>query len=254
MRPYVLDGHTHTIASGHAYHTLLELAQAANKRGMKAICLTEHGPELPGAPVPVYFSNYRILPPVIENVRIYKGIEANIMDCTGTLDIPKRALPRMEVISASLHELCLKPSTKEKNTEAVLGAAENPNVDWLCHLGNPHYELDYEAILQAAKKYNKLIEINNGSFFIRKGSAQNCVRIARRCAELDIPIILGTDTHFCTDVGYFPYADRALDLADVPVELIINLDANRLPAYLKAKNRHFLTDPRPAVDDVFSDF
>lgn len=35
MRHYVLDGHTHTLASGHAYHTLMELTEAAAKRGWR---------------------------------------------------------------------------------------------------------------------------------------------------------------------------------------------------------------------------
>lgn len=253
MRHYVLDGHTHTLASGHAYHTLFELTEAAARKGLEAICLTEHGPEMPASCQWIYFNNYRIVPPVINNVRVFKGIEANIMDYEGTLDVPRQSLSRLEVISASLHDLCLKPGTREQNTSAVLGAIENPIVDWLCHLGNPRYDLDYEAVLQAAKKHGKLIEINNGSFFIRKGSAPRCVAIAKRCAELEIPVILGTDTHFLTDVGHFPYADHALDLAGVPDELIINLDTKRLVSYLEAKGRVLLGDARPTVEEVFAD-
>lgn len=249
MRKYVLDGHTHTLACNHAYHTLMELVDTAASRNLEMICLTEHGPELPGAPIGLFFINYKVIPSVIKNVRILKGIESNIMDTDGTVDIPKRALKSLEIRSASLHTPCFAPHSKSENTSAVLGAINNPEIDFICHLGNPTYELDYEAVLQEAKKKDKLIEINNGSFFIRKGSKPNCIAIAKRCKELEIPVILGTDTHFCTDVGLFPYADKALDVVDFPDELIINLDTKRLTDYLESKGRVIGHDYRFDVDD-----
>lgn len=250
-RRYVLDGHTHTFACGHAYNSLLELAGAAQAAGLEMFCLTEHGPKMPGSVGDIFFANMRIIPPVINGVKILKGMEANILDYEGHLDVAERLYGRLDILSASLHEVCIRPGTKTQNTEAVLGAIDNPEVDFLCHLGNPAYELDYEVILQAAKKKDKLIEINNGSFFIRHGCKPNCVAIARRCKELDIPVILGTDTHFCTDIGKFPFADRCLKEADFPDELIINLDTTRLTDYLKAKGRHILYDPREEAYALF---
>ena len=34
---YLLDVHTHTIASGHAYNTIMEMAQAARDKGLKLL-------------------------------------------------------------------------------------------------------------------------------------------------------------------------------------------------------------------------
>ena len=42
------DLHTHTIASGHAYNTIREMARAAADKGLKALGITEHAPKLPG--------------------------------------------------------------------------------------------------------------------------------------------------------------------------------------------------------------
>lgn len=251
MRNYVLDGHTHTLACGHAYCTLMELVGAASRRGLEMFCLTEHGPEMPGSATAMFFANYRIIPPVINNVKVLKGMESNIMDKDGTIDVPEEFADRLEIVSASLHTPCIEPGSKADNTSAVLGAINNPLVDFICHLGNPTYELDYEAVLQEAKRKNTLIEINNGSFFIRHGSKPNCVAIAKRCKELDIPVILGTDTHFCTDIGYFPYADKALDEVEFPDELIINLDTKRLTDYLEAKGRKLFVDPRKEAEELF---
>ena len=38
----ILDLHTHTIASGHAYNTLYEMAQAAADNGLALYGCTEH--------------------------------------------------------------------------------------------------------------------------------------------------------------------------------------------------------------------
>ena len=251
MRKYLLDGHVHSIASGHAYNTFEELAETARTRGLSHFCLTEHGPAMPGSAGYIYFANMRVLPKTVGGVRILHGIEANIIDYEGTLDIPEKALPRMDVISASLHDVCMKPGNKEQNTTAVLSVIEKPYVDFLCHLGNPVFPLDFEAVLQAAKAHDKMIEINNASFFVRKGCAQNCVNIARRCAELDIPMIVGSDTHYRYDLGYFPYADKCLTLAGVPDELIVNLDPRMFMDILAAHGKTFQGEARIPVEEVF---
>ena len=59
MKEFVLDLHTHTIASGHAYGTIREMAQAAAERGLQVLGLTEHGPGLPDACHPIYFLNLK---------------------------------------------------------------------------------------------------------------------------------------------------------------------------------------------------
>ena len=44
----VLDVHTHTLASGHAYNTIMEMAKAASEKGMELLGITEHAPAMPG--------------------------------------------------------------------------------------------------------------------------------------------------------------------------------------------------------------
>ena len=43
----LLDVHTHTIVSGHAFSTLTEMATEARRRGLKVFGITEHAPSLP---------------------------------------------------------------------------------------------------------------------------------------------------------------------------------------------------------------
>ena len=42
---FKFDLHTHTIASGHAYSTVQEMAKAAADRGLELLGITEHAKE-----------------------------------------------------------------------------------------------------------------------------------------------------------------------------------------------------------------
>ena len=47
MKKVLLDAHTHTVASGHAYSSLQEMAKAAADMGLEVLGITEHGPSVP---------------------------------------------------------------------------------------------------------------------------------------------------------------------------------------------------------------
>ena len=44
----VLDLHTHTVVSGHAYCSLREMAKAASEKGLEVLGITEHAPAYAG--------------------------------------------------------------------------------------------------------------------------------------------------------------------------------------------------------------
>lgn len=248
-----MDGHIHTLECGHAYNTITEMAKAGREQGMELICWTEHGPELEYSASPMFFANMRVVPPEIEGVKVIKGIEANILSPEGDLDLYERFADRMEIISASLHYNTFKPVDLKTHTEAVLGAIADPRVDFICHLGNPEYPIDQEKIVREAARHDKMIEVNNGSFYIRTGSRDNCIEIAKLCKKYDVPIIVGTDAHFSDAVGKFPYAEMALDIAGIPDELIINTEPERLIEYLKAKGKPVGVRRSDAAIGLFDD-
>lgn len=70
MEKYVLDIHTHTIASGHAYGTIREMAQAAREKGLELLGLSEHAPGIPGTCDPFYYLNLQVIPRELYGVRI----------------------------------------------------------------------------------------------------------------------------------------------------------------------------------------
>ena len=51
----LLDVHTHTIASGHAYSTVREMIEMGAKRGLELVGMSEHGPRMEGSCPEIYF-------------------------------------------------------------------------------------------------------------------------------------------------------------------------------------------------------
>ena len=80
------DTHSHTLASGHAYSTIKEMAAAAEAKGLKALALTEHAPKMPGTCGLFYFQNLDVVPRKCGGIRLLMGAEVNIMDETGRID------------------------------------------------------------------------------------------------------------------------------------------------------------------------
>ena len=68
---FTLDLHTHTVASGHAYSTVQEMAKAAADKGLKGLAITEHAPEMPGTCHLYYFQNLRIVPRKRFGIELY---------------------------------------------------------------------------------------------------------------------------------------------------------------------------------------
>lgn len=228
----LVDLHTHTVASGHAYSTIREIAQEAKNKGMDGIGISDHGPTIPGSAQFPYFSNLRVIPEEIYGIRIYKGVEANIIDFNGNVDMPLNILKKLDYAIASFHEVCVKPKDIGSHTNAVLKVMENPYIDIIGHPGNPLYQIDIEKVVLGAKRYNKLIEINNHSFVVRSGSEENCGEFVRLCKKYEVKIACGSDAHICFDVGKFNNVINLLREEDMPEELIINLEKERWESYL----------------------
>ena len=57
----VVDVHTHTIASGHAYNTMMEMIHAAREKELEVFGITEHAPQMPGSCQLIYFQNLRVV-------------------------------------------------------------------------------------------------------------------------------------------------------------------------------------------------
>ncbi len=200
----IADTHTHTIASTHAFSTAQEMIRSASEKGLFAIALTDHGYNMPGAPKEGewFFDCLGAIPAYLYGVRVLKGVEANVSDYFGGLDIPENTLKTLEWVVASMHTITIEgKSTVESCTNAWMSIAENPYVKVIGHSGTPYFKYDYEKVIPVFGKNGKLVEINNNTFKSRKSSAQNCVEIAKICKKTNTRIIVNSDAHFSTAVG-----------------------------------------------------
>lgn len=232
---YVLDSHTHTIASGHAYSTVHEMAKEAFEKGLELLGITEHSMKMPGTCHEFYFQNLRVLRRTMYGIEVMFGAEVNIMDYDGSLDMEEKLLKRMDVVIASLHIPCIKPGTRQQNTAACLHAMKNPYVNIIGHPDDSRYPLDYEALVKGAKEYGVLLELNNNSLNpegARKDPVPNDLQMLRLCIKYQVPIILGSDAHTQEDVGNHCYLDSLLTQTEFPEKLIVNRSVREYKKYI----------------------
>lgn len=239
MKDYI-DLHTHTLASGHAYSTIDAMIQAAEKAGIKILGITEHAPMMPGTCTSLYFNNLGVLPRERDSLLALFGVELNILNRDGTVDLPEETLSNMDLCIASLHSPCCKPGTKEDNTRAYLNAMKNPYVNIIGHPDDSYYPVDYRALVEGAKEHHVLLEVNNGSLTpggFRRNVVENNHIMLELCKEYRVPVILDSDAHVDIAIGNHKYALEVIRDVDFPEELIVNADVDRVKEYLNYFHR-----------------
>jgi putative hydrolase len=241
----LVDLHTHTISSGHAYSTLTENALAASRRGLKLLGMTDHGPSMPGAPHLYHLGNLAIIPEEIFGVKILPGVEANILNHEGELDVPVNYLVQMKLVLVGLHPICYLGGTCEQNTQAYIKTMENPYTDIMVH-PERYFELDLERIAHTSARLYIPVELNNSSLLNQKqksGARENFARFARYMAQYKGLVILGSDAHFWDRVGEFSDALEVVHEAGITEHQILNTSPERVLEYLATRRKQ-----RPAID------
>ena len=133
-----IDTHSHTLASGHAYNTIREMAAAAAKKGLKGLAVTEHAVDMPGTCHIYYFQNLRVVPRQMYGIELLMGTELNILDEDGKVDLSQELLGEMDIAIASMHLPCYKGErSREMVTKAYTNVMQNPYVD-IIEIGRAH--------------------------------------------------------------------------------------------------------------------
>ena len=193
------DLHMHTTASdGKA--ALEEMVAAARQRGLRYIAITDHSQRVSmanGLDPPRLLAQWEQIDELNarlgDDFRVLKGIECDILEAGG-MDLPDDVLSQADWVLASVHYG--QSQSREQITERILGAIENPHVSCIAHptgrLINRRdaYEVNMEAVLQAARDRGKFLELN--------ASPARLDLHDGHCAaakELGIPIVVSTDAH-----------------------------------------------------------
>ena len=231
----IMNLHTHTVASGHAYNTLYEMAKSASEKGLALMGSTDHAPKMPGTCHEFYFINFKVIPRNICGVNILMGVELNILDYTGRVDLRKGLLEKMDYSIASLHEPCYKSGTSAENTRAYIGAIENPLIHIIGHPDDSRFPVDYDTLVSAAAENHTLLELNSSSLHplsARINAAENYRIMLELCKRYHASVIIDSDAHIEADVGNHTRAWELINEMNFPEELIVNSSFEKLLPYI----------------------
>lgn len=234
---FEFDPHTHSVASGHvSKSTIADLAKKAASLGFSMLGITDHGPATMCSGKAAYFRNLAYAPKKRCGIGILYGVELNILDDKGTVDLNDEILTNLDYAIISMHLPNIKPGTVEENTFAYVNAMAHPKVKIVGHCEDTRYPVDYEALVIAAKHYGIALEINNSSLSPEgyRGDVKENVRIILNlCKKYQHPVVLSSDSHGVKHVGDFQYALEMVHECDFPTGLILNYSAKRFKSFIE---------------------
>jgi len=221
--------------------SMLEMARAAAKRGIKVIAFTDHSVSL-GVANGLSIERHAEQQKEIEAAQKELGDSIRILHATeveikadGSLDYPDEFLASLDLVVASLHTGLRQP--REKVTERLLNAINNPHVDIIGHPTGrliPDREgadLDMDAVLAAAAKSGVALEINAHPTRLDLEDIY-----AKRAKELGIPISINTDSHSEENFDMLHFGVSTARRAWLTAEDVINTwPTEKLLGWLKSR-------------------
>ena len=160
------DLHCHTTASD-GTASVEQMAVAARDAGYEYLCITDHsasmgfGAEVTDAQLLEQIERVRTTE--VDGIELLVGSEVNVLP-DGSLDYPDELLAQLDWVVASVHTSFRMP--RAEMTARIVRAIEHPYVDCIGHLTGrkierrPPYEIDFEAIVEAAVRSDTMLEIN----------------------------------------------------------------------------------------------
>lgn len=246
------DLHTHTIASLHAYSTLKENIDVAKERGLKYIAITDHyfndGTDLNKKNETARFQYMeKRLNQYEKDIYIFGGAEFNLnhqiaywhklKDLSWQLvglhslfvDIPWVTLEDIYNYFAKSADKHHTFAHIEREIEKLNHGAYNTEN------GELHHEVKEFlcAMCDLAKQKNVFLEVNESSIFTNKECEARMRYWLAYAKQNRNYISMGTDAHYCMDVGIFTKVLTLLNEIDYPKDLILNCNKDMLEALKK---------------------
>jgi DNA polymerase (family 10) len=167
-------------------------------------------------------------------IRILKSIELDILE-DGSLDLPDDVLEELDLLICSIHYKF--DLSREKQTERILKAMDNPSFNILSHptgrLINERkpYEINMEKIMEAARERGCFLELN--AHPDRLDLRDTHCKMAK---EMGIKIAIGTDAHRIDDLDLMRFGIGQARRGWLESEDVLNTrDWNELKKLLERK-------------------
>ncbi|MFP4163612.1 MAG: PHP domain-containing protein [Chitinispirillaceae bacterium] len=227
------DLHVHTLFSQCGIHTVLELLERARALGMKGFAVTDHGLTLGGRLNNPFYERFRSPYP---EVKILKGVECNLLDRKGKIDIPVKHMPFMDIVLLGIHPNTPKGLSRETYTDMLTAAIrENPCIDIITHPNDPSYPLDYRRLASEAKEHGVALELNNSKILYKRSPVESAVSLVEVCRDEGCAMVLCSDTHAVLELGTDESVRPILEAASFPEELLVNRDENAVLAFVESR-------------------
>jgi DNA polymerase (family 10) len=220
------DLHVHSTWSD-GRMTILEMALAAQERGLQYIVICDHSRSLG---IGNGLSIERLQAQVDEireadekmgpDFRVLHGTEMEIK-ADGSLDYPDEILAKLDFVTASLHTSLSQP--REQVTDRLLNAIWNPHVDMIAHPtgrlfpDRPGADLDMDMVLESAAATNTILEINAHPQRLDLRDVH-----VRRALNLGVKIAINTDAHHGDHFDFLHYGVATAQRGWAAAENIVN--------------------------------
>ena len=243
---YVGDYHTHTIASdGHS--TLEQNVEEAIGKGLFELVISDHGFQTVLEGMNSHsFEKQAEFCARDHAIRVFHGLESNILAPDGTIDTPDEYIRRLDVLSLGFHRY-LKPKymftrfvfvngfcskkAKQKlvdiNTQAYVNALEKYPIDIVVHL-NHMAPVNARPILEKAKETGAYVELNAKHL-------TDFLPLVKDAIEIGVKFIVGSDAHSKKNVGAFEKISAFLEENNIPKDRVFGLEGNS-PTFKDKKN------------------
>lgn len=228
-----VDLHSHTFFSQCGIHTHLEMLHAARERGMVGLAITDHGPALNGRhPSPVYERMDQPVP----GIRCIKGIEANVTDADGMIDVPEWLIPLLDIVLLGLHVPFARKRGSADWTDALIRAIQrNPWVDMITHPVDEHFPVDLEKLAAEAKTLGMALELNNSKVLYRRTTPRDVRRFLAICRDTGCRVAVCSDSHTVHELGGDESVRPLLEESGIPESQVVNATPGTAFAFIAAR-------------------
>jgi len=234
------DYHTHSKYSGDCKTEMEDAVLAAIAKGLNEIAITDHGPAHSGygikrAHYPIMHAEVVRLREKYPQIKILLGLEANILNTQGDIDISDEMMSYCDWLNAGYHfgsrfvrdikvhllnflsrfSKHAYEIAKKDNTMAMVNAMRRYPIKMITHPGAKG-PIDIETVAKVAAETHTMLEINNSHGHL----TIEAIKIAM---AYDVIFAANSDAHRAEDIGIVDNSIARIEAAQVPADRLYNL-------------------------------
>jgi len=214
------DLHAHSLFSSCGLHSVVEMLNAAKKMGLKGQAITDHGPFLGRDTSSTFFER---LDNPVDGIQFFKGMECNVTDTDGNVDVVIKFMKWYDVILLGFHNFPEKDSSPARYSEIMARAIrKNPFIDIIVHPNAPHFLMDFRMIAETAAETGVAIELNNAKTRLGRSTEPQTLDLIEACMNAGCDVAVNTDSHALNEVGDTDVMEKLMKSSGFPYEKIVN--------------------------------